>query len=48
MGLVEPPMKTIVKSTITRVVLTITFLVSSSNGKCRARANAIAPLKPDN
>ena len=46
-GLVEPPMKTIVKRTITSVVLTKTFLISSSNGKCSAKANAIAPRNPE-
>ena len=47
MGLVEPPINTIVNNTITSVVLTNTFLISSSNGKCSARANAIAPLNPE-
>ena len=40
-------MNTIVNNTITSVVLTNTFLISSSNGKCSARANAIAPRNPE-
>ena len=45
-GMVDPPMTMMVNSTITNVVLTITCFISSSNGRCSASANAIAPLRP--
>ena len=45
---VSSPKQMVVKSTTTNVVVTMTFLTSSSNSRWSDSAYAIAPLKPEN